>query len=481
MPSPNACFRRTKIICTLGPASANRKTLERMIRAGMNVARLNFSHGEYEAHARMLAELRAASEAAGVPVGVLQDLCGPKIRVGTLPGDAVEIADGEVVTLASVKRGGKAPAGALPIEYPALADDLTRGDRMLFDDGGMEAHVLSISRGRVKVRFASGGTLKSRKGLNLPGAKLSIPSVTKKDLQDLEWGIANRVDFVALSFVRRPEDLDPVRKRLAKVEFAPWLIAKIEKPEALEKLEDIVKASDGIMVARGDLGVELAFERVPPIQKRLIQLCNRLDTPVITATQMLESMTQHPRPTRAEVSDVSNAILDGTGAVMLSGETAVGKYPVETVATMSRIAEEAERFKLGADLYYKDVGREAHLGSLHDALALGVEKIARSMQVRAIVAVTHSSTTARYVSSSRPRVPVLGLSPDPRAVGRMTLLWGVTPLPCRRWRHTSEVLRQGVQQAKKRKLVTGGDTLVVAVGREKTGTFTGRILIHQIP
>ncbi|MCZ7648437.1 MAG: pyruvate kinase [Planctomycetota bacterium] len=473
--------RRTKIVCTIGPSCDDRRTLERMIRAGMDVARLNFSHGEHAEHDKALERIREAARRVGRVVGILQDLCGPKIRLGKLPGDVQQVRAGQEVVLRPAVRGAGAAPGEWPVEYPKLADDVKAGDRLLFDDGTVEARVVDTKDGAVRVRFPRAGTLKSRKGLNLPGVAISMPSVTRKDLRDLEWGLAHGVDFVALSFVRRPEDLEPVRARLRKERKPPWLISKIEKPEALNHLPEILAASDGVMVARGDLGVELDFARVPPIQKRMIKLANASDKPVITATQMLESMTQNARPTRAEVSDVSNAILDGTNAVMLSGETAVGRFPVEAVATMSRIAEEAEAFKLGDSGTYWLPGRDARASCIHDALALGVEKISRSLEVHAIVAATRSATTARYLSTSRPRVPVLGLSPDPWALGRMALLWGVVPVPCKRWIHSREVLRQGTRVAQRHGLVKPGDTLAVAVGQESPGVFTGRILVHRVP
>ena len=314
--------KRTKVVCTLGPACGDERTLERMIRAGMDVARLNFSHGTHESHAQILDALRRAAAKAGRCVGVLQDLCGPKIRVGKMPNDAVELAEGQEVSFQPVQCPATLLPGVLDVEYEALAQDVKVGSRILFDDGNLEAEVTAVQPPAVKARILRGGRLKSRKGMNLPGTAVSAPSVTEKDLEDLEWGLANGVDFVALSFVRDVEDLKKVRARLGKESDPPLLISKVETPQAVEQDEAIVKASDGIMVARGDLGVEMDYEKVPLIQKRLVRLCNESDIPVIVATQMLESMALSPRPTRAEASDVANAILDGADAVMLSGETA---------------------------------------------------------------------------------------------------------------------------------------------------------------
>lgn len=472
-------LRRTRIVCTLGPACGTLETLERMIHAGMDVARLNFSHGTHESHAEMVTRLREASRHVGRPVGILQDLCGPKIRVGNMPGGAVDIKDGQEA-LFFTGPAGTGPAGTLPCEYEHLAEDVKPGDRVLFDDGALEARVAKVEGATVRLAFSRGGMLKSRKGMNLPGVNVSAPSVTPKDLEDLEWGLQNGVDFVALSFVRRPEDLAPVRARLSREADPPLLISKIEKPEALECLPQIVAASDGVMVARGDLGVEMDFEKVPPVQKRLIRLANEYDKPVITATQMLETMTLSARPTRAEVSDVSNAILDGTDAVMLSGETASGKYPVEAVQTMATIAREAEGYYLSARMEQTLHPSDARATGIHDALALGVERIARCLEVRAIVVVTRSGATARYMASSRPRVPVLALTAEPRALHRMTLAWGVQPVHATGLDDSNAVLRAAEKAVREQELGREGDTIVVAVGREGAANFSGRIHIHRI-
>jgi pyruvate kinase len=472
---------RTKIVCTLGPASTDPAVLERLIRAGMNVARLNFSHGDHRSHGVLLAALRQAAARAGRPVGVLQDLCGPKIRMGDLPDGAVELADGQEVVLRSGPPPAHAGVPGLPVQYEGLAQDVAPGDRLLFDDGALEARVVGREGpAAVRVTFVRGGRLRSRKGINLPGVRVSAPSVTAKDMEDLEWGLAHRVDLVALSFVRHPDDLAPVRARLARVADPPLLVSKIEKPEALDHLEAIVRASDAVMVARGDLGVELDYARVPLIQKRVIRLANEWDVPVITATQMLESMTESPRLTRAEASDVQNAILDGTDAVMLSGETAAGRYPVEAVAAMSALALEAERHLLAGDEAYRASARETRTSDLHDALALGAERIARSLEVRAIVLVTRSGRTARYVASSRPRVPVLALTANPRAVGRLALYWGITPVERRPAPGVRDLLRLAETAVLEAGLAGPGDLIVVVVGRERAEEFAGRIHVHRL-
>lgn len=469
--------RRTKIVCTIGPASSDVAILEKMMRAGMDVARMNFSHGTHETHSETLKKIRQAAKQVGKHVAILQDLCGPKIRVGEMPNGAVVLTEGQEVTFqADVPAAGE----ILPVEYDDLAKDVKAGDRILFDDGNLEAKVLWVKGPHVRVRFVRAGRLKSRKGMNLPGVKISAPSVTEKDLHDLEWGIANEVDYVALSFVRAPEDLNPVRKRLEKVEDPPLLISKIEQPEAVQCMEGVLKASDAVMVARGDLGVEMDFAEVPLIQKRLIHMANSMDIPVITATQMLESMTTCPRPTRAEASDVSNAILDGTDAVMLSGETASGQYPVEAVSAMASIAMKTEKsiFANGSGHAFK--GREAKVESLHDALALGAEIIARNLDICAIAVATLSGDTAKFVASARPRVPIVGISSEPKAVRRMALLWGVIPYRCRPFRKPGDAMVYGREAILELKLGDVGDKMLLAVGRGPSREFAARLHIHEI-
>jgi pyruvate kinase len=476
----NENYRRTKIVCTLGPASSDPKVLEKMIRAGMDVARFNFSHGTHESHSQMLKTLRAAAEKVGKHVGVLQDLCGPKIRVGEMPGGGIDIASGQTVVFYSGHSTVKTPESALPCEYEHLGKDVKTGDRILFDDGALEAHVVEVKAPLVTVRFDRGGKLKTRKGMNLPGVKISAPSVTEKDLDDLEWGLANKVDFVALSFVRAAADLKPVRNRLVTVSNPPLLISKIEQPEAVGCLDEMIPASDGVMVARGDLGVEMDYAQVPLIQKRLIRMANELDVPVITATQMLESMTQSPRPTRAEASDVANAILDGTDAVMLSGETASGKYPVEAVSAMHKIALQTERFMLSGNNGYQSDARETKASCLHDAMALGVERIARDLEVCAIAVATLSGDTARFMASARPRVPIVGISSNIKAVRRMTLFWGVTPAACAPFRTPADAMSYGRKAILALKLGKRGEKMILATGRGPSRELAARIHIHEI-
>lgn len=471
---PPSRQRRTRIVCTLGPSSASRDVIVRLIRAGLDVARLNFSHGTHETHAATLATLRAAAAEVGRPVGVLQDLCGPKIRVGEMPGGGVDVTAGQVLRF---RYGGG--EGCLPVEYEDLAADVHAGDRILFDDGTIEARVNAVDGDVVSVRFERAGRLKTRKGMNLPGVKVSAPSVTQKDLEDLEWGLANGVDFVALSFIRSAEDLAPVRERLAREADPPLLISKLETPEAIDDLDRILHASDAVMVARGDLGVEMDFQRVPMVQKRIIRRANELDVPVITATQMLESMTGNPRPTRAEASDVANAILDGTDAVMLSGETASGRFPVESVHAMSEIAIEAEAWA-AEHACDPNAAREAAPSSLHDALALGVERIARDLNVRAIAVATLGGDTARFVASARPRVPILVVSPSPRALGRSCLFWGCRAALCPPFDAATDAMNHAEAALRGHGLVRPGEVYVLAVGRGPSREFAARIHVREL-
>ena len=334
---------RTKIVATIGPASSSRDMIKQMVQAGMNVARLNFSHGSYEDHAQMVTLLRSISEELDTPITLLQDLQGPKIRVGQLPDGQISLVPGDSLTLVPIETFSNQPQ-TISIDYPHLAQEATPGTQVLLDDGLLELRVEAVQGDAVHCQVVEGGILKSRKGVNLPSLNLSLPSLTPKDEQDLDFGLSQGVDWVSLSFVRRGEDIRTLKQLLVEKGAADVpVIAKIEKPQAIANLEDILQACNGLMVARGDLGVEMSPERVPRLQKKIIRQCNLNSIPVITATQMLESMIHNPRPTRAEASDVANAIIDGTDAVMLSGESAVGEYPLKAVEMMVKIATEVEK------------------------------------------------------------------------------------------------------------------------------------------
>ena len=419
-------MRNTKIVATLGPASSSPDMIRKLIQAGVNVFRLNFSHGTHDSHREAIANIRAASRELEMDVAILQDLCGPKVRVGLMQSGAAELKTGEETVVTTDEILGT--SARFQTQYEALPRDVKTGERILLDDGQLELEVLSVSGSDIRCKIIRGGVLKNNKGMNLPGVTVSAPSVTEKDMNDLKVGIAEGVDFVALSFIRRPEDMNPVREALANAYCKARLIAKIEKPEAIDCIEDIVRHSDGVMVARGDLGIEMPLPRVPALQKRLIRLANSKDRYVITATQMLESMTTNAIPTRAEVSDVANAICDGTDAVMLSGETAAGVDPVGVVSMMSAIALETESYLRTYPPtwdWYKSLSSE---NPMQDALGHAALKLVEDLDIKAIAVYTPTGGTALFLSKSRPFVPIVAFSPDPGAVRRLNLYWGVTPV-----------------------------------------------------
>ena len=410
--------RRTKIVATLGPATGTPERIAGLIDAGANVIRVNASHGTPELRAGWVAAVRRAAEAAGAPVAVLMDLQGPRIRVGDLARPRVLHADEAVVFAPEEAARGD----ELPTTYEDLAKDARVGARILLDDGLLSVEVTRIAPPRVEGRVVDGGTLTSHKGMNLPGLQVSAPALTQKDREDVAHAAGLGVDYVALSFVRRADDLAELR---GLVPDSVKLVAKIEKAAALDDLERILRASDAVMVARGDLGVELPFEEVPVVQKRLIREANRHGKPVITATQMLESMVHHPRPTRAEASDVANAILDGTDAVMLSAETAVGEYPFDAVRAMDRIIREMERHPLAAAREDRRVAPGQDV-SVEDAIAIGTSAVARMLKTPVIVTLTKGGFTARKVAALRPPVPILAVTTEPVTYRQLALVWGVT-------------------------------------------------------
>lgn len=420
-------LRRTKIVATLGPATDSDAVLEKLVLAGMDVARLNFSHGTHEEHARRIQRIRDAARRLNVPIAILQDLQGPKIRVGKLPAP-VALREGEVVSLYATEDTAPAgPAQVIPLDFPELFESVKPGDRLLLDDGRLSLRVEETSPRSLAAQVVTGGMLGSNKGINLPGVHIRVASFTPKDKTDLVFGIEQGVDAVALSFIRSAEDVRQVRgviQRLVKGGRTPLLIAKLEKPEAIAELDAIMEIVDGVMVARGDLGVEMPPEQVPVLQKRIIQAANEHCKLVITATQMLESMIENPLPTRAEASDVANAIFDGTDAVMLSGETAVGKYPVEAVTLMARIAREAES-------HYQEWGflQTGESLGLSDAasMARAAHELAQDRDVAAVAVFTMQGQSALMVSKMRPDVPVLGFTPDEATFRRLALHWGVMP------------------------------------------------------
>lgn len=420
-------MRSTKIVATIGPSSNTQNTIAQLLNAGMDVARLNFSHGTHEQHIQHIAILREAAQRIGQPLTILQDLQGPKIRTGKLSnGESVQLVPGNQFTITT--RPVPGDANIVSTTYPALPHDIQPKDRILLADGLIELHAIKTNDTDVVTEVVFGGELGESKGINLPGVHISSPALTEKDIVDLEFGLAHDVDYVAISFVRQAEDVHDLKKRIAAAGKSTPVIAKIEKPEALHDFAAILDVADGIMVARGDLGVEIPAEQVPIVQKQLIEASNAAGVPVITATQMLESMIRNPRPTRAESSDVANAIIDGTDAVMLSGETATGAFPVDAVETMARIALAAEQSGRHSDHetpVFIDVPFQSDIASSISAAACA---IVDALPVQAIVAFTMSGNTARLVSRIRPNVPILAFTPSESVYRCLNLVWGVTPI-----------------------------------------------------
>ncbi|HET7295719.1 MAG TPA: pyruvate kinase [Gemmatimonadales bacterium] len=455
-----ALIRRTKIVATLGPSTGTPERIAGLIAAGANVIRVNASHGTPELRATWIAAVRQAAEAADTAVAVLVDLQGPRIRVGRLPkprllrpGDRVVLAPEETVQ-----------GDELPTTYANLATDARVGARILLNDGLLSLEVTGIAPPRVECRVVDGGTLTSNKGMNLPGLQVSAPALTDKDREDTAHAVAVGVDYLALSFVRRAEDLGELR---ALVPSEVKLVAKIEKATALDDLTRILEACDAVMVARGDLGVELPFEEVPVVQKRLIREASRHGKPVITATQMLESMVQNPRPTRAEASDVANAILDGTDAVMLSAETAVGEYPFEAVRAMDRIIREMERPGVAAVVGANRDERRPSQGetvSVEDAIALGTSAVARMLQTPLIVTLTQGGFTSRKVAALRTPVPILAVTTQPVTYRQLALVWGVTPVVVDRVPGYDAMLAVVRDLILRRGLARAGDRIVMTAG-----------------
>lgn len=470
-------LRRTRIVCTIGPSSQSPDNVRALLQAGMNVARLNFSHGTHESHRQVYETLRACSAELKIPLAIMMDLCGPKIRLGEMEEGTV-LVDGEEFSLFPPAADGKVPAGnasGAGVTYGGLVNEVQPGNRVLIDDGKVALVVEQQLSDRLVTRVVHGGSVKSKKGVNLPAAVLSTPALTAKDEIDLRFGLELGVDLVALSFVRRESDLDRPRQIMQEMGIKRPIIAKIEKPEAITELEEIVHAADGLMVARGDLGIEVALEEVPIVQKHAIQLALRQAKPVITATQMLETMMVSATPTRAEVTDVANAIFDGTDAVMLSGETASGAYPVQTVLMMDRIARRAER-----DLKYESVLLAVPpKGQTGEAVALAACEIAEELQANAIVACTVNGTTVRRISKYRPRAPILAMTPHPAMARQLLLTWGVTPMGVVHYETIDELLHQVEEVALEQHYLQPGDTVVIVAGMP-LGAPTNFVMVRQL-
>jgi pyruvate kinase len=466
---------RTKVVATLGPASSNREILSGMVSAGLDVVRLNFSHGETADHLARFELVRSVAAELDRNLAILVDLQGPKIRVGVVDDDGVELGRGrEVVLVAGVDRCAEPD---IPVVYPALAADVRKGDRILLDDGAIGLRVEDVEGERVRCTVERGGVVKSRKGVNLPGVAVSAPSLTGKDRADVATAVQAGADYVALSFVRKPDDVVQAKQAIADSGGDIPVVAKLERPEAIDCLDDILEVADAVMVARGDLGVELAVEQVPPIQKHIIARANSLGVPVITATQMLESMVASPRPTRAEASDVANAIFDGTDAVMLSQETAIGQYPVESVATMARIAREAESTP------YLSAPPPPAVGVLDvpATVCRAAVQVATDLRAKAIVAFTESGATARYVSRFRPLTPIIGLTTSETARRRMALFWGVeTASPLTVGTQVRGMIDEADNRIVKEGLLEPGALVVVVAGSPGGRGGTNRVLVHRV-
>ena len=449
-------MRRTKIVCTIGPASASDRVLEGLIRAGMNVARLNFSHGDHNFHRGLIRKIRHLERQLRRQIAILQDLPGPKIRIGPVAGDRVRLQNRQPFVLTTKKILGT--QAAVSVDFPGLTKALKKGDPILLGDGEIELEAVQITNNEVKCRIVVGGILGSHKGIHFPRTSLNIRALTEDDKKDLAFGIQEKVDLIALSFVRNSEDILYARREMNRRGSSIPLIAKIEKHEALDELDGILQNVDAIMVARGDLGLEIAQERIPAMQKMMIREANHLGKPVITATQMLRSMVWNPRPTRAEVADIANAILDGTDALMLSEETAAGDYPVEAVQVMARVAEETEAI---LEPRQRFTGLKK---TVPEAISLGAISLARDLQVKAFLIPTTSGSTARLIARYRPQQPIIAVSPEPQTVKLLCLVWGVTPVPIKGFRSTDEMVRALQTKALESGLVKRGDLVAITAG-----------------
>ena len=463
-------MQRTKIVCTIGPACSEPAILVALLRMGMDVARINFSHGDIDSHTSVIKALRDASEKTEQPLAILADLQGPKLRVGRMQEGGVELVDGEEITLTTRSVIGQ--PGVVPIQYESLPQLLEPGVLIYLDDGLIELEVMQSKDEEIVCRVLTGGLLESNKGINLPRAPLGIPAITDKDREDLQFALEHGVDWIGLSFVRRADEITELKRLIGEADVP--VIAKIEKPEAMEHIEEIIEVSDGIMVARGDLGVETSPEAVPLMQKHIIRLCNLAGKPVITATQMLDSMMRNPRPTRAEASDVANAVLDGTDAVMLSGETAVGKYPLRAVQTMGRIVEEVELSESWRQVI--PLHREGEVTGVACAVCRASAQTAEEIRSSAIIAPTLSGYTARTLSTFRTSAPIVAITTDRKIQRQLMLFWGVYPLHAPRREGTDEIIESAIATAQRAGFVKSGETVVITAGAAGSAPGTTNLM-----
>ncbi len=457
--------RKTKIIATLGPASNTEKVLEKMIKAGVNVVRLNFSHGDYAYHENTLKAVRAASKAVGIPVSVLQDLQGPKIRTGELYKDKVLLKKGSTLTLTTKKCIGDEVKQF--ISYKNLPKEVKKGDVILLDDGKLKLEVISVSGSDIKCKVIIGGYIVPRRGVNVPGVSLKISSLTEKDKKDAAWGVRNEVDFMAFSFVKSGKDVKELKDILKKSRADIAVISKIETCDAINNIDEIISETDGVMIARGDLAVEMSPEEVPMLQKMIAEKCNNAGKPVVVATQMLESMIFSPVPTRAEVSDVANSILDGADAVMLSAETAVGEYPIDTLEVMSNVAEKTESMKPHHRLLTGGISEEAEKGGrieTVDAITHYVVSTAHDVGAKVIVALTETGSTARMVSRYHSSQPIIVLSPNEKALKKIMISYGCYPIEISSPKNLGDAIEKTRKILLKEKIAKSGDKFVLAAG-----------------
>ncbi len=455
--------KHTKIVATIGPASRNPETLRAMIRGGMNVARINFSHGDHQTHGETIDHIRRLAAEEGAVVAVLCDIQGPKIRIGELQQEPMMLEIGDSITLTLDDIVGK--DGIVSLPHPEFLRDIEAGTTLLLDDGNLQFSVLEADGRNLVCRVVVGGPLKSRKGVSAPNARLTLSAITEKDRADIEFALAKDCDYMAMSFVRSADDIRELKRLMQQLGRRSAVIAKIEMGEALENIEEIIAVCDGIMVARGDLGIETPAEEVPFHQKRIIKLCNQAAKPVITATQMLESMTENPRPTRAEASDVYNAILDGTDAIMLSAESASGSYPIRAVEVMSEIASIAEKnlsYLSASSVNRRNSGDVSE--DISDAICKATTEISQAIKPKAIVTTSMSGYTTRSVAKERPSTPILCMTPNMKTQRRMALVWGVTPLQIQEFTTIDEMISVIVRTAHDRRLVNRGDRLVIIAG-----------------
>lgn len=454
-------MRKTKIVCTIGPASESLENTKKLIMAGMNVARLNFSHGDFDEHGNRINVIRQACQELGKTVAILLDTKGPEIRTGKLAVEPIELVQDEYLTLTTEEILGD--KNRISITYADLPKDVQVGSTILIDDGLIGLTVVEVQGTEIKCLIVNGGTIKSKKGVNVPGVRISLPGITEKDANDIIFGIGQDIDFIAASFVRKASDVLEIRELLERHNAGHInIISKIENQEGVDNLDEILEVSDGLMVARGDLGTEIPAEDVPLVQKMMIEKANCAGKPVITATQMLDSMQRNPRPTRAEASDVANAIFDGTDAIMLSGETAAGKYPVESVLTMSRIAEKAESALNYRELFLKQSTIQET--SVTEAISQAVTISALDLNAKAIISSTESGHTARVVSKYRPEAPIVAVTTEDRTMRRLTLTWGVTPVKGKQASTTDEMFDYAIQGGVDSGLVKEGDLVVITAG-----------------